>query len=61
MRWTVPPFGWTCPPYFTLIMLARALEKFIADHTDTNNPFQCHCVKFNLPFTTGYDPSLPCV
>jgi hypothetical protein len=25
MLWTVPPFGWTCSPYFTLRMLARAL------------------------------------
>ena len=25
MRWTVPPFGWTCYPYFTLRIFARAL------------------------------------
>ena len=59
MRCTVPNFGWTCSPYFTSIMLTRALELCIGNHTDTNNPFHCHRVQFNLPCTTGYDPSLP--
>ena len=59
MRWTAPPFGWTCYPYFALRMLARALELCIGDHTDTNNPFHWHHVQFNLPCTTGYDTSLP--
>ena len=58
MIWNVPPFGCTCYPYFTLRMLARTLELFIGDHTDTNNPFRWHNVQFNLPCTTGYDPSL---
>ena len=58
MRWTVPPFVWTCSPYFILRLLARALELCIGDHTDTNNPFHWHHVQFNLPFTTGYDPIL---
>jgi hypothetical protein len=26
MCWTVPPFGWTSSPYFTLRMLARDIE-----------------------------------
>ena len=59
MRCTVPPFGWNCSPYFTLIMLARALELCIGNKTDTNKPIHCHRVQFNLPCTTGYDPSLP--
>ena len=58
MLWTVTTFGWTCYPYFTLRMLARTLELFIGDHTDTNNPFRWRNVQFNLPCTTGYDPSL---
>ena len=59
MRWTAPPFGWTCYPCFALRMLARSLELCIGDHTDTNNPFHWHHVQFNLPCTTGYDTSLP--
>ena len=59
MRWTVPNFGWTCSPYFALRILARDLELCIGNHTDTNNPFHWHRVKFNLPCTTVYDPSLP--
>ena len=55
MRWTVPPFVWTCSPYFTLRMLARALELCIGEHTDTNNPFNWHHVQFNLLCNTGYD------
>ena len=42
-------------------MLAQALEPFIGDHTDTNNPFHWYHVQFNLPCTTGYNPRLPCV
>ena len=61
MRCTIPPFGWTCSPYFTFRTLERALELCIGDHTDTNNPFHWHQVQINLPCTTGYDPSLPCV
>ena len=59
MRWTIPPFGWNCFTYFTLRMLARALELCIGNQNDTNNLFHWHHVQFNLPFTTGYDPSLP--
>ena len=61
MRWTVTPFGWTCSPYFTLRMLARALELCIGNQTNTNNQFHWQHVKLNLPCTNGYDTSLPCV
>ena len=61
MRWTVPPFGCYCFPYFTLRMLARDLEISISNHTDTNNPFRWHRLQFNLPCTTVYDASLTCV
>ena len=40
-------------------MLAQDLELCIGEHTNTNNTFHCHHVQFNLPCTTGYDPSLP--
>ena len=56
---TVPSFVWTCSLYFTLRMLAEALNFFIGDHTNTHNPFHWHHIQFNLPCTTGYDPSLP--
>ena len=42
-------------------MLARALELFIVNHTETNTPFYWHHVKFNLPCTTVYITSLPSV
>ena len=61
MRCTVPNFGWTCSPYFTSIMLTRALELCIGNQTNTNNQFHWHHVKFNLPCTTGYDTILRCV
>ena len=58
MRWNVPPFGQNFP-LFLLGILAQALELFIDDIRDTNNPFHCRHIRFNLPYTTGYDPSLP--
>ena len=59
MRCTIPPFGWTCSPYFILIILEQAVELYIGNHTDTNNPFHWHHVHFNLPCATRYYTSLP--
>ena len=44
MRCTIPPFGWTCSPYFILVILEQAVELCIGNHTDTNNPFHWHHV-----------------
>ena len=53
------PSLWLEFPLIFIENLARDLELFIDDHRDTNNPFHCRHIRFNLPYTTGYDPSLP--
>ena len=58
MIWTVSPFGWTCSNYFTLRILAQALELCIFDHTYTNHPYHWHYNQFDLSCTTGYDTIL---
>jgi hypothetical protein len=59
MQWMVPPFVWICSPYFTLRMLARALELSMGNWKDETNAFQWDHVQLNLPSTSEYDPSIP--
>jgi hypothetical protein len=59
MRWTAPSCGWSSLPYFTLRMLARALELCKGDRHDPSNPFQWDSVQLNSPGNPIYDPSIP--
>jgi hypothetical protein len=59
MRFTVPPFGWTSSPYFTLRMLARVIKLEKGPRHDTTSPFHWEKVVLNLPSSEGYKPSLP--
>jgi hypothetical protein len=59
MRFTVPPFGWTSSPYFTLRMLARVIKLTKYPRHDTTSPFHLEKVVLNLPSSERYKPSLP--
>jgi hypothetical protein len=55
---TVPPFGWTSSPYFTLRMLARVIKLAKGPRHDNMSPFHWEKVVLNLPSSEGYKPSL---
>jgi hypothetical protein len=59
MHFTVPPFGWTSSPYFTLRMLARVIELSKGPRYDTTSPFHWEKVVINLPSSKGYKPMMP--
>jgi hypothetical protein len=60
-RWNRDMMGLTSSPYFAIQQMLWAKEAMYGDRHDAENPFQWDKIKFNLPTTEGYDPSLPWV
>jgi hypothetical protein len=60
-RWNRDMMGLTSSPYFAIQQMLWAKEAMYGNRREEGNPFQWDKIKFNLPTTADYDPSLPWV